>query len=835
MRTGKQPDSAHLSVRHGAFASRCRVPLRRARPYVLFACLGVAWLPLFADAQVSAAPKLDPAALDPGPLVPAQDPPLPEAVVNLLDAPPLPAMLLDPGRRRALLIHQLGLLPIQSLAEPTLTIAGLRINPRTHGPHAPLAYHGLTLVDLDSGESIPIALPPDVTVGYPRWAPDGSRFAFTVTVPTGIELWVGEAPGGTVRRLTNPELNAIRGNPCSWMSDGRQILCRLASERRKSLPFELTVPTVPQLLHVSGLPGADGTSDVEKEFAEYFLNSQLELIDVESGARRHIGASTAFVTVDPAPDGSLFLVSRMVPPYPQLIGVDRTHLVLEIWDADGRVVHALSPAAGDAAKGAQRGVRWQASAPATVSWIEQTEELDRVMLQAAPFTAPPREMFRTQLRFGDLDWLESSSLALVSEYDALRREIHLWLVDSQDQGESPRYLGTRNVDTPYAGIGAPLTTTNAAGQTVVRVHDNAIYVKGNETGAGGSRPYLDRIGLESFDVERLWESEGRGYERVIDVLDAEGSALITRYENSREPPNYLVRDLSSGDRRPITDHEHPTPELQNVSRIPLRYEREDGLELSSILYVPSDQESEEPLPLIIWAYPKEYGGAQPTLSYASLERFLDFERAFKLFFLLRGYAVLDDVSMPIVGSSGDINSTFVDQVIANARAAIGAAARTGVVDTDRIGVAGHSYGAFMVANLLAHSELFRAGVAMSGAYNRTLTPFGFQTEHRTLWEARETYLKMSPFLYSDQIDAPLLLVHGLLDDNKGTHPVQSQHLYEAIRRNGGETALLLLPLEGHAYRGRTSVLHTAAAMLDWFDRYLKDAHAGHLTAYAGGE
>ena len=255
----------------------------------------------------------------------------------------------------------------------------------------------------------------------------------------------------------------------------------------------------------------------------------------------------------------------------------------------------------------------------------------------------------------------------------------------------------------------------------------------------------------------------------------------------------------------------------------LSYQRADGRELSATLYLPSDHEPEQKSPLIVWAYPRQYGEDNADPAVESSERFLDFERAFRLFYLTRGYAVMDDVSMPITGDSADANDTFLEQIVANATAAIQAAAETGIADPDRVGVAGHSYGAFMVANLLAHSHLFRAGIAMSGAYNRTLTPFGFQTERRTLWEAQETYLEMSPLLYSDQIEAPLLLVHGLLDDHPGTQPIQSEHLYKAIRGHGGQAELLLLPYEGHSYRGREAVLHTAAAMLEWFDQHLKQA------------
>jgi len=327
------------------------------------------------------------------------------------------------------------------------------------------------------------------------------------------------------------------------------------------------------------------------------------------------------------------------------------------------------------------------------------------------------------------------------------------------------------------------------------------------------------MSLDTLDVERLWASDGHAHQIVLGLLTDDASVILTRRETASEPPNYYAQTDAGA--FPITHFDHPAPELKAVRRIPLRYRRADGLGLSANLYLPAENASLEPLPMILWAYPRVYGEDTEAVETINAEQFPSFERAFKLFYLLQGYAVLDDVSMPVVGSASTANDTFIEQIVNNALAAIDAAAATGFVDPERVAVAGHSYGAFMVANLLAHSNLFDAGAALSGAYNRTLTPFGFQTERRSLWEARETYLAMSPFLYSNMINEPLLLVHGLLDENAGTPPIQSIQFYEAIRHNGGNADILLLPREGHSYRGRESVLATAATMLEFFDRHLK--------------
>jgi dipeptidyl aminopeptidase/acylaminoacyl peptidase len=323
---------------------------------------------------------------------------------------------------------------------------------------------------------------------------------------------------------------------------------------------------------------------------------------------------------------------------------------------------------------------------------------------------------------------------------------------------------------------------------------------------------------------------------VVDVLTADASVLLVRHETATSPPNYRVVDSHSGATHALTHNVHPVPRLKDSQRLRLEYRRDDGLELAASLYLPPGYDGQKPLPAVVWAYPRRFADGASADAIDSRARFMTFERAFRLFFLLRGYAVLDDVSMPIVGNQADANDTFVEQIVANAQAAVAAAQATGFVDAARIGIAGHSYGAFMVANLLAHARLFSAGIALSGAYNRTLTPFGFQTERRTLWEAPETYLAMSPLLYSHQIEAPLLLVHGLRDDNAGTSPLQSTQFYQAIRGNAGKTELLLLPWEGHSYRARESVLRTAGEMLDWFDRHVKnrplDAETRETGAFA---
>jgi dipeptidyl aminopeptidase/acylaminoacyl peptidase len=782
----------------------------RVAGWALLSALVASFLPAIGDAQ-----PVEPAA--------RQNLRLDSVVIDLLETAPLPPVLVSPTRRFALLVEERGLLPLQTLAQPVLDIGPLRVNPRTYGPHAPLGYIGLTLVDLESRERIDIPLPPNVTLGFPRWSPDGLRFAFTVTNDRGIELWVGEPRQRRAHRVLGPILNATTGNPCSWMPDGRRLLCRTVPRSRRSAD-----PLVMSNYRERGRePAFASPVALSNGVVAQLLESQLILVDVLSAEHREIGVPSAFESVEPAPSGAYFLVRRMTSPYSALIADAPPRRALEIWDIAGRPVHSF--AVEPNAPAGARGVHWHPLRPATAVWAQGSEDGDRVVMKTAPFVGDPLEIFRPDGSFAGMMWLDGMARAIVRDFDPQTRRMNLWLVTADKPSVAPRLLDGRSVDSPLSTAFMPAMHLDSHGETVVTTHNGGIYLRNGIADGNEVRHALEFLDLETRKRTLLWESAEGRYEPIVDLLSADGGAILVRRESADEPPNYIVHDLGLGTEWRISDNHEPVAgRALDAQRIPLRYRRQDGRQLSAVLYVPQGADPGEPPPVVMWAYPREFGTEASFSGVLSPERYLDFRRAFRLFFLLRGYAVMDEVSMPIVGEPGQANDSFIEQVVDNASAALGAAAATGLVNTRRAGIAGHSYGAFMVANLLAHSRLFEAGVAMSGAYNRTLTPYGFQTERRSLWDARDLYLAMSPFLYSNQIEAPLLLVHGLRDDNAGTQPIQSEQFYNAIRYNGGRAELLLLPFEGHNYRSRESVLQTADAMLGWFDRYLKDSTASRL-------
>ncbi len=734
---------------------------------------------------------------------------LPATAEALLDFPRLPAVSIDPTGRFLLLVHERGLLPADSLRRPGISLAGARIDLGTGGPFAPIPYFGLTLIDRETGDRDRIELPRDVAIGYPQWSPDGSRFLFTVTTAREIELWIGGVESRSAGRLIEGLPNAARGTPCRWMSGSADVLCRMVVENREALPNGSTRGSEASLTSEYGL------ESVDRRLVNYFLRSQLELINVNTGVRREIGEPRLWKSAEPSPDGRLILLTRNVPSPSSTSTMDRWRSVTEVRNLDGRVLRTFASVA-EREPGVSRALHWRANAPASLVWVERVDEIERILQLDAPFAHLPIELFRTRHRFGGVKWVEGSSLAIVNEYDATARTTTSVIIDIANLDEDPRVISRWNVDADSPARRRFLPAHGGKDESLARVINNRVYLSGRF----GRQSVLDAVELGSLITERVWESGAESLDAAVSVLGRQGDVLLLRSESVAMPPNYVLHDLKTGANTPLTHREHPAPELAAVQRIALNYRRADGFELSATLLVPPGQHKNETLPMLVWAYPRHVGAATASPVTDEIARFPGSEQAFKYLFAVSGYAVLDDVSMPVVGDSETANDTFLEQIIANARAAVAAAVDTGFVDPERVGIAGHSYGAFMAANLLAHTRLFAAGIAMSGAYNRTLTPFGFQTERRTLWEARETYLQMSPLLYSDQIRAPLLLIHGMLDNNPGTPPIHSTQLYEAIRHNGGVASLVLLPFEGHAYRSRESVFQVAAGALEWFDAHL---------------
>ncbi len=761
----------------------------------------------------------------------------PPEVVEILDAPPAPFVAVSPDRRWLALAHRKNMPSIEEQAQPMLRLAGRRINPATNGSFGISLVTGIGLVEVESGTEWKVELPAGDGWSTADFSDDGEKIALERATPQGIELWVIEVATRSAVRVVGPRLNGTMGRPCQWMPSGEELLCRLVPADRGAAPQEPATPAGPVIQESEGRRSPvrtyqdllKGPHDVA--LYEHYATAQLAVVGVEQGMERPLGEPAVYGSVEVSPSGEMILVERLRRPFSYLVPDRLFPRSVEVWDGDGklvRVVHEIALGDGIPIGGVYAGPRghhWMDGASHVLAFTEaldggdpraEAERRDRLMSLRAPFDGEPEELVRTEFRLLGLT-LGEGDFAFLREYDRPSRTMRTWKADTSQRPFATELLWEMNSEDRYADPGTPVM--NAAGDRMIQT-DGWIYLRGAGASDEGDRPFLDRMNVETGETERLFRSGPESYEMVVAMLDGRGRRVLTRHESKAEPPNYFVRDLAGEDRRALTAFPDPAPQLAGVTREFLVYEREDGVQLSGTLYVPAGHD-DGPLPAVVWAYPREYASAKTAGQVrGSPHRFNRIGGASHMFFLTQGYAVFDGPTMPIVG--GDTaNDRYVEQLVSSAEAAVDLLVDMGVADRDRIGIGGHSYGAFMTANLLAHSDLFQSGIARSGAYNRTLTPFGFQSERRTFWEAPDLYFAMSPFMHADDIDEPMLMIHGAADNNSGTFPMQSERMYHAVKGLGGKARLVMLPNESHGYRARESVLHALAEMIEWFDRYVK--------------
>jgi dipeptidyl aminopeptidase/acylaminoacyl peptidase len=593
-------------------------------------------------------------------------------------------------------------------------------------------------------------------------------------------------------------------------------------------------------------------SPYDEQLFDYYATSQLALVDAASGKVTPVGQAAIFQSVDPAPDGEHVLVARLHRPFSYLYPESAFPKDVEVWDMKRNLSYKLAslPLADqvptDGVPVGPRAFRWRPTEPATLVWAEALDGgdpkkkiayRDKILMLKAPFNGIPTELIKTEQRFAGVQWGEKGGLVFVTDFERNRRWVKTVMLNADNPGDAPKLVWSRSSQDRYGDPGAPVTRVLAGGQRAIIQNSNWIYLIGAGSSPEGDRPFLDRFNLQTLKAERIFRSDDNSYESVVALLSDDGKQFITRRETPTEPPNYFIRSsadvsaahASGGNAAPppirsLTQFSDPTPQLRGIKKQLVTYKRADGVQCSFTLYLPPDYKEGTRLPTVVWAYPLEFNDSSTAGQVSgSTQRTTQIVGPSHLFFLLEGYAVLDNATMPVVGDPETVNNTYIEQIVISAKAAIDKAVEMGVTDPDRVGVGGHSYGAFMTANLLAHSDLFRAGIARSGAYNRTLTPFGFQNERRTIWEAPDLYIKVSPFMNVRKIKEPILLIHGEADDNSGTFPIQSERMYQALRGNGATVRLVMLPLEAHGYAGRESIEHVLYEMISWFDKYVKNA------------
>ena len=780
----------------------------------------------------------------------------PKPLQAIVDAPRPPTLFVSPRRDTVAVVQSPSLPGIAVVAQPELKLAGLRIHPRVHAQSRFSFGTGLSLLDIDSGKRLEIeGLPSPLSLATLQWSPDQRWVAFNrVDAATGVnELWLVERETRHARKLVSG-LNTVGGNGYAWLPNSRGLLIQLQAEGQGEAPVGDATPSGPATQETEASKTVKQIrtyqdllrNENDARVFEYYLRSQLATVDL-TGKVDKAGAPALYTDAAPSPDGRHVLVVKLERPFSYQVPASMFAHRIEVLSPDGKFEHEVArlplvdglPTGNDAVPVGVRDIEWRSDAPATLVWAEAqdggdpsraAEIRDAVLMQAAPFENPPQTIARLSLRFERARW-SSGELALIDESWWKTRKTKQWRIAPDHGDRDPELVFDGSSEDRYNDPGTPVVQRDAAGfdRLLTSADGAALYYAGDGASAEGDRPFVDRLDLADKKKTRLFHSQAPYYEKPLALLDDGGKRLLTMRESPTEPANLNLRDLSQADAKPraLTQFPHPTPQLRDIKKEQIRYKRNDGVELTANLYLPPnyDPKRNGPLPMLMYAYPAEFKSADAASQVTgSPYRFNLVSYWGPLPYLAMGYAVLDNPSMPIVGEGDrEPNDTYIAQLTASAQAAIDEVVRRGVADRNRIAISGHSYGAFMTANLLAHTRLFKAGIARSGAYNRTLTPFGFQAEERNFWQAQTTYEAMSPFNFADQIKDPLLLIHGEQDNNSGTFPIQSERLFAAIKGLGGKARLVMLPNEAHAYRARESILQMMAETNRWLDLYVKNA------------
>jgi dipeptidyl aminopeptidase/acylaminoacyl peptidase len=789
----------------------------------------------------------------------------PDALLKVLKAPPPPMPSVDPTGQRLLLTTAQTYPSISRVAQPYLKLAGVRLEPKNRSRHDTQGGYGIpacvadfTLVDIDSRRHTPVTLPQGCA-GNAQWSADGQRFVFQNAVDTSVQLWVGDAATGQVKQIPGVQLNPIFGYTVQWLGGSQTLLVKLVPANQGAAPSNEDGAAGPDIQESLGAKGESSTYESrdtltsvhdEKLFA-YYGQSQLAVVDANAGSVRPIGAPALYNDISPAPDGVHVLTETLKAPFSHAVTYQRFAndvAVLDLGSGRSTPVASLPLADRVPVHGVPEGPRdfdWRSTDPATLVYAEALDKgdwkvnvphRDRVLMLKAPFTGTPVEIARTAQRFEGLAWSADPAVSFLYENDENRHWRQTRIVDVDRPKQAGRLLWDLSSDELYGDPGNLMFKRLPNGASVVRQEGNSVFLRGQGASPQGDRPFLDRLDLGSLKSERLFRSDADAYEQVLGFTGTAGRVL-TWHQSVTDAPNAFVRTL--GERTAaaaegeaafastpaaLTQLTDPTPEVRQIQKRLVTYKRADGVDLSFTLYTPPGYREGQRVPAILYAYPADFANAAQAGQVSGSQQTFTRLAPYRLM-LLAGYAIIDNASFPIVGDPKTAYDTYLEQLEADAKAAVDKAVDMGVVDRNRIGVTGHSHGGLMTANLIAHTDLFKAGVATSGSYNKTFTPFGFQNERRSVWQAQDVYLKASPFFYADRIKLPLLLVHGEDDANPGTEPFQSRKLFQAIRGNGGTTRLVMLPHEPHWYTALESNEQLVSEMLNWFDTYVKNAPA----------
>jgi len=773
-----------------------------------------------------------------------------ETILSLADAERPPLISMNTDGTKALLLYRSNYVGIAELAETELRLAGLRINPVTNISSRARFYHNIALYNPETMEERAIkGLPDNPRITHVSWSKDQNLIAFTNTTAKGVELWMVDYRSAKAKKLTDDNLNANMGRPYIWNADDSGFIVRRLPKNRPALiDTENDIPNGPIVsVNEAGTEAQNRTyQDLLKspnDEANFETLATSEIWRVNLKGKQSLWRSAGmYRSISPSPNGAYLMVSEIKRPFSYIVPYSRFPTSYDILNSDGKLVHTIEevPLTEELPKGfmsvrtGKRSIQWRDDQPATIVYAEALDDGDArkevdfrdvVYQLPAPFDGDATELLRSTLRFSGIEW-GNDTIAVVSEYWWNTRTARVLTFNPSKPNLDPVLFNERNYQDRYADPGRFTTVKNEFNRDVLDLTDGLLWLIGDGYSPDGKFPFVDAYNLATYKTIRMFQATGEDtLQSFSRFADREGGWLLVRIESATMYPNYILKNIHTNEVKAITAFKNPFAAMADVHKETLEYTREDGLPLSATLYLPADYDttSGEKLPMIMWAYPREYKDrASAGQVTASSNSFTFPYYGSPIYWVTRGYAVLDNTAFPIVGEGDEEpNDSFIEQLVGNAKAAIDVVAEKGYIDRKRVAVGGHSYGAFMTANLLTHSDLFAAGIARSGAYNRTLTPFGFQSEERNYWEAPEIYHSMSPFSNAHKMKTPLLLIHGSADNNSGTYPMQSERYFNALKGLGAPVRLVMLPLESHGYAARESVMHMLWEQDQWLEKHLK--------------
>ncbi len=775
----------------------------------------------------------------------------PNEILELVDVPRAPNVLLNEQKENMVLLYRNSYKSIEELSQEELRLGGLRIDPKTNIGSRVTYYNNVKIKQLNKKDAEIIqvkGLPKNPKLTNFIWSPDQSKIALTNTTTNGVEVWILDIATSSVKKITDATINANVGDVINWFEDGQSVLVKFVSDKRKPLVNTKTaVPTGPTISVNDGKKAQNRTyQDLLKNKNDEHNFEQLALSEIYEvsldGTKKEWLGNDIYTSVNFSPDGNYVLVTTVEKPFSYLVPYRRFPSKTTIYTKDGNKVETVIevPLIEDLPKGfmavrtGKRNFRWRNDKPATLVFTmaldggdpeNKVAYRDEVFELEAPYIGKGKSILKTINRAYDIEW-GNNTVAVAHDYWWNTRNTKSYIFNPSDASQKPILLSDRNYQDRYSDPGSFVTERNDMGSSVLTIVNNNAFSIGDGYTEKGQFPFVDQVNLKTQKKNRVYHSEYTDKIEDLRNFDPKKNELLVRIESPKEYPNYYFRNIKKDKLTQITSFENPFKSIQNVHKEVINYKRDDGLELSGTLYLPVgyNKESKDKMPMILWAYPTEF--KDKSSAGQSTQNPNEFTYPYygsMIYWVTRGYVVLDDASFPIVGEGDEEpNDTFREQLVANAKAAIDAVDELGYIDRNRVAVGGHSYGAFMVANLLSHSNLFAAGIARSGAYNRTLTPFGFQSEERNYWEAPEIYYTMSPFMHAEKMNQPLLLVHGEADNNSGTYPMQSERYFNALKGLGATVRLVILPKESHGYRSKESILHLLWEQDQWLEKHVKN-------------